>query len=415
MEKDLQILLERYLDGRCSDAEIQRLYEHFGHQDDDARLAEAIREYMIRYDAANPEVPSAAQKVANSAYKRVRDAIQPVKRHPVRRRLRPVVTYWPYAAAVLIAAATAVLIFSGNPIAGLLGAGGQAGTVDASNIAPGTNRATLTLADGRSITLDEAREGIIVGEKDITYGDGKTPVVLLNGADPTPVSEMLTLSTPNGGTYQVTLPDGSKVWLNSASTLKYPSRFEAEERIVQLEGEAYFSVTQIPRSGDLPGHKAAAPSKIPFKVLTAGQAVEVLGTEFNISAYPDDRETKTTLVTGSVQVTGSDNETLKLSPNQQATLRGKTLSVKKVDVTPFTDWKAGFFSFRETSLRDAMKQLSRWYDLEVEYDGSVSEMYFFGKIKRDNSLNKVLSILEKSGLNFRITRDNNRNKLTVLP
>lgn len=414
MERDLYVLLERYLDNRCSAADVQRLYEYFGHPDDDARLAAAIREYMIRHDAANPEIPPIAHEIAGNVHQRVWDATQPVERRPIWRRIPRVIIRSPYAAAILIAAVAAALIFAADPIANWSNGRirPQANTVNAAEIAPGTNRATLTLADGQAIDLSEAQAGIIVGEA-ITYLDGSLVIDSESEGESRedkpqagPKTYNLQLTTPKGGTYQITLPDGSRVWLNSASTLSYPSRFEGKERVVQLAGEAYFDVNEARTLTDS--------QKIPFLVHTQNQVVEVLGTEFNISAYADDPETKTTLVTGSVRVS-SDNETLQLSPNQQATLRGDVLQVKQVDVRAYTDWKAGFFSFRETSLTDAMRQLSRWYNLDVAYDESVSEMYFFGKIKRDNNLNKVLSILEKSGLNCRITNENNRIKLTVLP
>src|SRR5690606_9250112 len=223
----------------------------------------------------------------------------------------------------------------------------------------------------------------------------------------------LQLSTPKGGQYQITLPDGSRVWLNSASTLKYPSRFDDNERVVELAGEADFEVSHQFGADSV---ERVGPGDIPFFVRTKGQVVKVLGTSFNISAYTDDDDLRTTLVTGRVEVSNVQRSIARiLIPNQQAIMRGDILIVSDVDVAPYIDWKDGFFSFQETSLQDAMRQLSRWYDLEVTYDSSIPTTYFFGKIRRDSSLSKVLKILQKSGLNFKVINEGGKNRLTVLP
>src|SRR5690606_27967693 len=197
-------------------------------------------------------------------------------------------------------------------------------------------RATLTLADGRTIDLSEAQTGIVVGE-DVMYNDGSEVMEHrqdnLSGTQKGSLkTNYFVLSTPKGGTYQVTLPDGSKVWLNAGSTLKYPSRFSDGERIVEMTGEAYFSVIRD--------------EERPFRVTSNGQQVEVLGTEFNVTAYPDDRETKTTLVEGSVRValtTGRSPVTsrspITLKPGEQSIVRGANIEKQQVDTDEFTAWK----------------------------------------------------------------------------
>src|SRR5690606_13352531 len=188
------------------------------------------------------------------------------------------------------------------------------------DILPGGNRATLTLADGRTINLSEAQTGIVVGDG-ITYLDGTG--VLDNSASS--VSTIMSLSTPKGGTYQITLPDGSKVWLNANSTLKYPSRFGGKERVVELEGEAYFDVSQQSTAN------SRQASFVPFLVKTNNQTVEVLGTEFNISAYADDPVTKTTLVEGSVKVSAhAVNASTLLKPGEQGLLLHDRIERKTV-------------------------------------------------------------------------------------
>jgi len=256
--------------------------------------------------------------------------------------------------------------------------------------------AVLSLADGRAIALDSLQDGITVGAEAISYDSGGTPVVLF-GDETSPV-EQLTLSTPKGSTYAVTLPDGSKVWLNAATKLRYPSRFAGAERKVYLEGEAYFSVKK---------------GSLPFRVASKGQLVEVLGTAFNLSAYGDDGESRTTLVEGSLRITARAGDVL-LRPGQQAVTRGDALEVRPVDPTPFTAWKDGLFYFERTSPQDAIAQLARWYDLGVVYEGKVSAEGIFGSIDRKKPLASVLKAFEKSGLSFRVVRAGEENRLMVL-
>src|SRR5690606_29570385 len=189
------------------------------------------------------------------------------------------------------------------------------------DVAPGGNRATLTLADGRVITLDEAQDGIVIGGGEITYSDGNRLAGVVGNEAARRAMTFLTLSTPKGGTYQVTLSDGTKVWLNAESTLKYPADFSGAERTVTLIGEAYFSVVKD--------------TKRPFKVITDGQEIEVLGTEFNVSAYPEESEIKTTLVVGKVrlslaaEVSGAasgNSQYLELVPGEQAIISGENLT-----------------------------------------------------------------------------------------
>src|SRR5690606_11597317 len=200
---------------------------------------------------------------------------------------------------------------------------------------PGSHKATLTLSNGPTVHLKEVTSGIVAGEN-ITYADG-SPVVnetdLSQSGKPTPrkaATQMLTLTTPRGGTYKVTLPDGSGVWLNANSVLRYPARFANTQRVVDIEGEAYFEVV--------------TDEKRPFKVRTAGQEVVVLGTSFNLSAYPEDHSTATTLVEGSIRIVNKSNQTVHmLRPGQQAKLSSTGVQVYPVDTEAFIAWKNGYF------------------------------------------------------------------------
>ncbi|WP_257667213.1 FecR family protein [Parapedobacter tibetensis] len=270
------------------------------------------------------------------------------------------------------------------------------------DIQPGGNRAILTLPDGRSIDLSEAQAGIVIGDG-ITYLDGSSVI----SEQVHPSTRSLTLTTPKGGTYQITLPDGTKVWLNSASTLKYPSRFSGDERVVELEGEAYFEVSEVRKLTNESGsrtHKLTGSQKIPFKVTSNGQIVEVLGTQFNVAAYPDESEVKTTLVEGSVRVVSTTNHQspVMIKPGEQATNRGATIEITTVDTDQYIAWKNGRFYFKRTPLEEIMRQVSRWYDVEVVYQHGIPKETFSGKVSRNVSLMGLLNILQVSAVKIRL-------------
>ncbi|MGV3509007.1 MAG: FecR family protein [Sphingobacteriaceae bacterium] len=270
------------------------------------------------------------------------------------------------------------------------------------NLDPGGNRAQLTL-NGKVVELSTNMDGIIVGDK-ITYNDG-TVIPLDQGGE----AAEATLTTPKGGTYQITLPDGTKVWLNAASTLTYPTRFSQDERIVKLEGEAYFDVAKVYKKT---GDGGSGHLRLPFLVKTSNQLIEVLGTQFNVMAYADEADTKTTLIEGSVLLK-SNQENLKLIPGEQGILHQLALTKAVVDVNKQIAWKNNKFIFYETELRDAMKELSRWYNLEVIYEGKVPKTHFYGEISRMNDLDEVLKILKVGGVKFRIEKIGDKNRLIV--
>ncbi|PPL01779.1 FecR family protein [Parapedobacter indicus] len=253
---------------------------------------------------------------------------------------------------------------------------------------PGRSQAVLTLADGRAINLSEAQTGIVISDE-VTYLDGSQ--VTEDDNSHVQSSKQHSIATPKGGMYQITLADGSKVWLNAASTLKYPSRFTSKERVVELLGEAYFIV--------------ANDKKRPFKVITNGQQIEVLGTEFNISAYDDEPEIKTTLVAGAVRiaVTADHHSPTVLRPGEQATLRDDAIMVQKVDVTPYTAWKNSVFHFKNTPFEEMMRQIARWYDVDVIYANKVPKETFTGEMSRNLSLITVLDLLNVSEVRIQFT------------
>lgn len=252
------------------------------------------------------------------------------------------------------------------------------------DILPGGNKATLTLADGRTIDLNSSQSGIIVGNQ-ITYENGDM-IMPLDGTGLT--NKNLELATPKGGTYQVTLPDGTRVWLNAESTLQYPVQFANDKRLVYLIGEGYFEV--------------AKDSKRPFLVSTANQEVEVLGTQFNVTAYSNETLTKTTLVEGKVKISNVKSGIVHvLKPGQQGVAEGMDTRVKEVNTSQFTAWKDGYFIFEGTPFPEVLEQLARWYDIEIEYQQTPYKT-FSGKMKRNAQLLTVLDFFEGWGIQFQL-------------
>lgn len=271
------------------------------------------------------------------------------------------------------------------------------------DVAPGGNRATLTLADGRTIELSSEQSGIVVGDG-IAYTDGSA--VVENNALNASFLTLNSITTPKGGTYQIVLPDGTNVWLNSASTLEYPSQFDKNQRVVALEGEAYFEVKEQKYRHASTPHRATGEKgsqKIPFKVKSGDQTVEVIGTHFNINAYPDESTTNTTLLEGLVRIVTPTHSAL-LKPGQQSKVDHSGLAVASVDTETVIDWKNGDFIFANETLENIMRKIARWYDVEVMYQGQLSKDRFDAQISRNKNLSEVLHILELSGgLTFRIS------------
>lgn len=295
------------------------------------------------------------------------------------------------AAAVLLLIAFSLLVYRNN---------GRLEQVVKQDVAPGGNNAVLTLADGRRIALADAANGELAKQAGISVQktkDGQLVYTVIGVSDDRTSSSLYnTVSTPTGGQYQVNLPDGTRVWLNAASSLKFPTDFGSlKERRVELSGEAYFEVTHDRRA--------------PFIVKTALQEVLVLGTHFNVNSYADENFTKTTLLKGAVLVRRTavraaqgDKDFVVLKPGQMATL-DQHLSVADADVEMVTAWKDGNFLFNETDLRSILRQLERWYNVDVDYSNVPEGRSFTGFISRGVNLSKVLEMLEVTGrIKFKI-------------
>jgi ferric-dicitrate binding protein FerR (iron transport regulator) len=271
------------------------------------------------------------------------------------------------------------------------------------DVAPGSNKAILTLADGKQIILDSAQGNIVQrGNLKVTNLGGK-----LDYEGQSNTVEYHTLSTPRGGQYKLVLPDGSDVWLNAASSITFPTAFIGKERNVTIKGEAYFEVA----------HNA----KQPFHVKVNKMNIEVLGTHFNINSYRDEPYIKTTLLEGSVKISRNDGETVLLKPRHQARVNQLTdepIAITTPDIDEVMAWKNGRFFYNNTDLKTIMRQVMRWYDVDVEYKNNIPVRYFTADISRDKKLSAILKILELSNIHFRLEEDSSpghAGKITVLP
>lgn len=301
---------------------------------------------------------------------------------------------WTVAAAALLAVAFTLFFFSDQaPDDGQV-------QPEVADIAPGGYRAVLTLADGSTIDLDSMQSGIIVGSEAIQYSDGSALTAMQSKTDASQKGTLtpgvpLRLSTPKGGTYQIILSDGTKVWLNAASTLTYPSEFSEGKREVELVGEGYFEVSGM--------------NDRPFVVRSSRQEITVLGTAFNIHAYGEEPETVTTLVSGSVRVSsavpskGDAAAGQLLKPSEQATLTANgELLKQRVNVSDALAWRQGRFSFENKSFRQVMDELARWYNIEIVYETRIPEVEFFGDAVRNDNLSTILRLLESAKVTYRL-------------
>ena len=252
------------------------------------------------------------------------------------------------------------------------------------DIPPGSDKAILTLADGSTIVLDDAQDG------DLTH-QGNTKLIKLNGKlayDPSKNNpgEIVynTISTPRGGKFKIELPDGSLVWLNAASSLHFPTAFRGKSRKVEMTGEAYFEIAKNKDN--------------PFIVTVNGAEVQVLGTHFNVMAYNDEESVKATLLEGSVKFVNGGNSSM-LVPGQQAQLQknGEIKTLSHVDTDHVISWKNGMFHFENADIREVMRQLSRWYNVEVVYKGQILRDPLHAEMPLNTNLSDALNALESTG------------------
>ena len=401
--EELKALLEKYLGDCITPEELQRLQALVEEHDNEPALSEMIAAILAedRYtEKSGVDLQQAFNKVMQEAGQR-----ETMVRAHADNETASIVTTSSHIHILYKLAAAAVLLI-------LLGAGFfwwyraiPRGAVMATNITPaiipGGNKAVLTLADGSTIVLDSARNGALgqQGSTRIIKLDSGRLAYAVNGNDVNTALQYNTISTPRGGQYQVVLPDGSQVWLNAASSLRFPVAFTGKDRSVTLTGEAYFEVAQ---------HAGK-----PFVVRTRGMQVNVLGTHFNVMAYADEDRVKTTLVEGAVSVS-QGNATSLMKPGQQAAIddNGTRFNISRPDIEDVMAWKEGEFRFRKTDINTIMRQIARWYDVDIAYKGDLSGIRLYGSMTRKENVAQLLELLEQTGM---VRFSTNGNKITVMP
>lgn len=275
------------------------------------------------------------------------------------------------------------------------------------DLQPGGDKAILTLSNGTRISLEDAANGEIDNQAGIRIIKNKEGQLIYKVAGESKVSDGVpvafnTIQTPRGGQYQVILPDQSHVWLNAESSLRFPTVF-GKERMVELRGEGYFEIS----------HNESKP----FKVITDGQIVQVIGTHFNVNSYSDEPSVKTTLIKGSVRVLGlSSDKSELLAPGEQSLLlkSGRLNKSAAVDVQEAVAWKNQLFYFNNSSIESVMRQLSRWYDVDVEYEGKIPQVRLSGEMHRRTQAGKVLEILSYFKIKYRIENAGSKGQKIII-
>ncbi|SJZ54927.1 FecR family protein [Sediminibacterium ginsengisoli] len=381
-EKRLPLLFREYLSQNLSE-ENRRTFLHLAAlPQHEQALKDLIDEEIARLelDASFPGRSLTAEE-ADLIFERIISHHHPAPVAELRQKRRWFV--WAAAAAV-------ILVVSG------LGYFRQTPVIPASrpivitDVAPAVPGAVLTLGDGSRVLLDSQHNGNILtqGNANIIKENGR--VIYSAGSNSAAAVVYNTLTTPRGFQYNLTLPDGTKVWLNAASSITYPTSFTGSKRIVSVTGEPYFEV--------MPDHSH------PFIVQYGSKSVEVTGTHFNVNAYDEEEDSRVTLLEGSVKVYNGTTGHV-LTPGQQAVLSKTGNGVRvlsDVDTAQVMAWKNGHFDFREADLKTIMRQLMRWYDVEVVYQGQIPARYFTADISRNKNLSGVLQVLALNKIHFRI-------------
>lgn len=404
-------------------------YRHFGEEDfmNDPFFQEWIlnpcsqkndfwKQFVQQYPEKQAEVAAALHLLKSIRFKEVLPAPELVEQHLQQALAKielsknaqvpaPVRSYgfgWlAAAAAVLLLALGAWWFFSGETKTHTPTEVIAAGSNDR---APGSNKAVLTLSDGTKVVLDSTDNGAISKQGNVTVMKLNDGQLAYNYSTAQPLNSSAltynTITTPRGGQYQLVLSDGTRVWLNAASSLRFPIAFTGSERRVELMGEGYFEVAHNKQK--------------PFYVQAQNMKVAVLGTHFNINAYADEDAVKTTLLEGKVAASAANGQTVVLQPGQQARLSAASeglYTLKHVDVEETIAWKNGYFSFNDAGIQTIMRQLSRWYNVDVVYEGAVPQVKFSGDMGRSLTLAQVLSILEETRIHYKM----DEKKLIIMP
>jgi ferric-dicitrate binding protein FerR (iron transport regulator) len=403
---DFSDLLNRYLNDSLSAEELRELLAYLGQPENTEALKEAIDQalasnaYRDLSDKSRSDI--IFRKILQQAEKEQPPAASVIQMAPKQSNTRLWRGIAAAAACIVIIAGYYFLKTPGRRSIDIV----RMRPAQSNDVAPGRNKAILQLADSSTIVLDESDTGVVAQQgstKILKLTNGQLAYKAAASHELRAASQLAynVISTPRGGQYQVVLPDGSKVWLNAASSLRFPTAFAGKERSVTITGEAYFDI--VPNKN------------MPFTVQVNDTKIEVLGTRFNVNSYSNEAMLRTTLLDGAVrvsQLSGKPGEGTRLIPGQQASIynRSASIIVNPVDTEAVVAWKNGMFQFESSDIQTIMRQMERWYDVDVIYAGKAPEGHYSWTGGRDQSLLKVLRILEEGDLKFKIEGKN----LTVL-
>lgn len=385
-------IIEKYLGGRASESEVAFLKRYYGHFEKEQDIL----------DVLTPEERGRiGAKIEDAIMMSIAEA--PPRVH--RTLWRPLA----WAATATLAVCAGVYYYYSSDASFATSQQMTSARVD---VLPGGNKATLTLADGSRILLDDVKTGEVAEQSGVSVRKTDDGQVIYeanaSGGDIRESAQSFnTITTPWGGTYQVILPDGTRVWLNAGSSLKFPTFFSGDERKVELSGEGYFEV--------------ARNEQMPFRVRTRRQDIEVLGTVFNINSYDDEPAVTTTLLEGSVRVTSNNEAGLSggkglvvvLRPGEQSALSDEGFQVGMVNTDVAVAWKRGVFKFDNSDIRSVMRQISKWYNVEVEFEGEVPEIRLWGEMDRSVNASEALEMLEYFDLEYRIVEQGATKKIII--
>lgn len=381
---DTPILIQKYINGTCTEEEREQLLKWYRSPQNEI-----------------VEWPAAAGMEEEAVYQRIFSKIEEgidQKHSPVHQlipdteglQLKKSNFNWQkiaVAAALILTSGMAIYFYQQYPASAPIEQ-----LTFKNEVKPGGNKAILKLADGSEVVLDAAANGRLAQRKDINFSNTKDGQLAYNKqknttSDNAEALKYNTVSTPKGGQYRIILPDGTKVWLNAASSIRFPTNFLPGERKVTISGEVYFEVAKNKHQ--------------PFRVIADQQILEVLGTKFNINAYADQQQINTTLAEGSVKLgrlKSSNYQVLK--PGEQAqmkTIDENPAKISSADLEEVLAWKNDAFVFNNTPTQEVMKQMERWYNVELVYKGAAPILYFTGVIPRESNLSTFLRVLEGTG------------------
>lgn len=408
-------LFQKLVNDRCTDSELEALFKLLEHPQHEQAFRSLLEEHWDTADFSRQEIGGEKRRrMLAELTRRIGETELPATilriekfspddseahQQPAARGSFLRVRAWLGYAASILALSGLLYYFFIRSDNTLRRTGIETAAEIGSDVAPGGDKAILTLSDGRQIILDGAMDGVLAEEGNaevVKLANGQIAYRAGNSSAAVPVYN--TMSTPKGGQYRLSLPDGTKIWLNAASSVTYPVSFGGKERKIAIQGEVYLEV--------------AEDRQRPFRVTVEGTEIVVLGTKFNLNAYGNEEWMKTTLLEGSVRVL-RDGRAETLRPGQQCLVNetGNLKLVEHADTDEAVAWKNGFFSFHQADIHTMMRQLERWYDIEVHYEGRVPQREFEGELERGLQLSEMLKILDKLGVGFRLEE----RVLTVYP